>query len=1005
MRNIFSPQIKAMGVLVMSSLLSANLNAQSQVDSDILGGASGIHMQMANALSANGLSVAVGASWTSTKAGSVRVFELVSGTWTLKGSAIIGEASNDESGTSVSLSADGLTVATGAPNNNGNGASAGHVRVYRWNGSAWAQLGADIDGIAAGDLSGTAIDLAADGNSIVIGAHSNNGSTNTQTDIGTARVFSWNGSAWSQKGASLYGEAIGDFFGYSVSMSATGNRIAVGATSNDVGGPLGNAGHVRVFDWNAGTTSWNQVGADVDGKTAGEESGWSVGLSFTGDTLILGAPKNSNNSMTRAGCARVYEYAGSSAWTQVSTDINGEAAGDSSGFEVGISYNGRTIVVGAPRNNNPSGVDAGHLRIWKNLGSGWDQALTSDVDGTAANEQFGRKASISGNGTRVAGGSREFSSNKGVVRVYTTAPNTCADGTVVWDGGGADEQWSTRRNWVGDKCPCDGADVVFNGTNATKDAIIRDTVKMASITANTKYRGRIRLEGDTANLTVGTMILQGALFLAEKGKGVINVGNLEITYNSNVFTGVNGINASGLTYIRGGQLNPLAGTTLNLNNLWVDANGTINSPTNNGVVNLTGYLRRSTGSIFRTAGSTWNLSGNTSHDLSYNSATVSTTSFNKLNIRNAATFSADNVIVTDTLRTIGSSSNVISGLFQAQGRVIIGGSNNTMTSLTVNAPKGDQTLSTATAGALTGTPIVVSKAVSGNLVLGSDVNFGTLTLTKGHIDPNGFKATLTSNSISGANNASYIAGTAYVNKTDGAFSGNKITVPVGRSGSLKAIVIGNSGTKNDWKIEHVGSNPTGLDPDLHSSLSSISSTEYWTAERLTADTFGTFIGLAASGAFDRVAWLDNGSWRSIGGSTSSGIITSTENNLFKNTGTYNLTQGVFNIVIPAPISVVTDKDMVSGTEIALEKNNVNNQVAAANNASNLSVYPNPTRTSIQVVLPAQSVMFHVSDMAGRLVGSYPASVRQLDLSNLKNGMYLITTEVNGTKQSIRFVKH
>ncbi|MBU6325098.1 MAG: T9SS type A sorting domain-containing protein, partial [Bacteroidetes bacterium] len=617
-------------------------------------------------------------------------------------------------------------------------------------------------------------------------------------------------------------------------------------------------------------------------------------------------------------------------------------------------------------------------------------------------EQFGRRVSISGNGTRVAGGSREFSSNKGVVRVYTTAPNTCQDGTVTWDGGGKDEQWSTRQNWVGDKCPCDGADVVFDGTNATKDVIIRDTISMSSITANTKYRGRIRMEGDTSNLTVGSLVLQGALFVADKGKAVINVGNLEITYNSMVYTGVNGIKVSGLTYIRGGQLNPIAGTTINLNNLWVDGNGTINSPTNNGVVNLSGYLRRSSGSIFRAAGSTWNLTGNATHDLSYNTATVLTTTFNKLNIRNAATFSDDIIVVTDTLRTIGSSSNVNAGLFQAQGRVIIGSSNNTMTSLTFNAATGNQILSTATAGALVGSPIVVNKATSGNLLLGSDVNFGTLTLTKGHIDPNGFKATLTSNSISGASNASYIIGTAYVNKMNGAFSGNKITVPVGRSGSLKAIVIGNSGSKNDWKIDHVATNPSSVNSTLHSSLSSISSVEYWTAQRLTADTFSTFIGLAASGSFDRVALLDGSSWRSIGGTTSGGVITSTENNLFKSTGTYSLTQGVSSS--PAPINVVADKDVVSGTEVSLEKSNVSNSVAAANNSTALSVYPNPARTSIQVVLPTQAVTFHVSDMVGRVVGSYPASVRQLDLSNLKNGMYLVTTEVNGTKQSISFVK-
>ena len=47
------------------------------------------------------------------------------------GSDIDGEAANDESGTSVSLSSDGTTVAIGATKNDGTDTDAGHVRVYK----------------------------------------------------------------------------------------------------------------------------------------------------------------------------------------------------------------------------------------------------------------------------------------------------------------------------------------------------------------------------------------------------------------------------------------------------------------------------------------------------------------------------------------------------------------------------------------------------------------------------------------------------------------------------------------------------------------------------------------------------------------------------------------------------------------------------------------------------------------------------------------------------------
>ena len=61
----------------------------------------------------------------------------------------------------------------------------------------------------------------------------------------------------------LVGEAVDDMFGYSVSMSADGKRVAIGATGND--GTGNDAGHVRVYAESSGT--WTQVGADIDGSS------------------------------------------------------------------------------------------------------------------------------------------------------------------------------------------------------------------------------------------------------------------------------------------------------------------------------------------------------------------------------------------------------------------------------------------------------------------------------------------------------------------------------------------------------------------------------------------------------------------------------------------------------------------------------------------------------------------------------------------------------------------
>ena len=106
------------------------------------------------------------------------------------GADIDGEAADDWSGYSVSLSSDGTTVAIGAPYNDANGSDSGHVRIYAWNSttSAWEQQGADIDGEAAGDWSGNSVSLSSDGTTVAIGATFNfdNGS-----DSGHVRIYWW----------------------------------------------------------------------------------------------------------------------------------------------------------------------------------------------------------------------------------------------------------------------------------------------------------------------------------------------------------------------------------------------------------------------------------------------------------------------------------------------------------------------------------------------------------------------------------------------------------------------------------------------------------------------------------------------------------------------------------------------------------------------------------------------------------------------------------------------
>ena len=422
--------------------------------------------------------------------------------WTKRGSDIDGEIDGKQSGWSVSMSSDGNTVAIGAPQNNGVGSYAGHVRVYDWNTASvsWTKRGSDIDGEAANDYSGWSVSLSSNGNTLAIGAPNN---SDAGSYAGHVRVYDWNAVSvsWAKRGSDIDGEAAGDQSGRSVSLSSDGNTVAIGAIYNSGNGS--NTGHVRVYDWNTASVSWTKRGSNIDGEAPSELSGYSVSLSSDGNTVAIGAPYNADTSYN-AGQVRVYEIEklttflsnfivpsikignppftitapttnsdgsfsyissntsvatisgstvtivgpGSSTitatqaatnkhlsatieaslivdtrWRQHGLDIGGEAAGDQSGWSVSLSSDGNTVAIGAP-NNSGAGSNAGHVRVYY-----WNTAITpnkwtqrgSDIIGEADSDLTGWSVSLSSDGNTVAFGApynNDAGSDAGQVRVY-----------------------------------------------------------------------------------------------------------------------------------------------------------------------------------------------------------------------------------------------------------------------------------------------------------------------------------------------------------------------------------------------------------------------------------------------------------------------------------------------------------------------------------------------------------------------------------------------------------
>ena len=248
--------------------------------------------------------VAIGAYYNSSGsiigAGHVRVYNWDGSSWIQQGQDINGEATSDQSGVSVSMNALGDRVAIGARLNDGTAicCDVGQVRIYQFNGTSWVKMGQDIDGNNWYDYLGYAVSMNAIGDKLIVGAY---GSNANGYNSGLVRIFEWNGVTWLQKGQDINGETSNNLFGISVSINDIGNIIAVGANTNSGNGF--SSGHVRVYTWV--DTSWVQKGPDIDGEAPYDKSGSSVSISAAGDIIAVGATGNDGNGID-AGHIRTY---------------------------------------------------------------------------------------------------------------------------------------------------------------------------------------------------------------------------------------------------------------------------------------------------------------------------------------------------------------------------------------------------------------------------------------------------------------------------------------------------------------------------------------------------------------------------------------------------------------------------------------------------------------------------------------------------------------------------
>jgi len=362
-------------------------------------------------ISGDGTTMAIGSPFAST----CQVFTINddgSGTASQLGTTITVGDVGDFFGHSVAISMDGRMVAVAARfYDRVDDSNDGTVSVFQYISAdnTWSQVGNNIDGEAPGDEFGLSVSLSADGTIVAIGAVNNDSNGNNES--GHVRVYQFQNSDWVQLGSDIDGIAAGDRLGQSVSLSADGLTFAVVAIVD-----TGSDTHIsRVFQYDA-SQGWMQMGGDieVDGVA---EGGLTRSLSLSADGLTVSVGSQGSPSVD----ATIFTLSPDNDWVQLGNQILVQDGGeeDRAGLSTSLAGDGRTVAVGAIQDVNEG---AGYVRVFRysSVAEDWIQ-VGSAIEGEAPLDRFGFSVSLSNDGTRLVVGDPDNFDEEGELRGHARA--------------------------------------------------------------------------------------------------------------------------------------------------------------------------------------------------------------------------------------------------------------------------------------------------------------------------------------------------------------------------------------------------------------------------------------------------------------------------------------------------------------------------------------------------------------------------------------------------------
>lgn len=252
------------------------------------------------AISGDGMTLVTGSSLHNFT-GYATVHRYTQGQWIERGPALVGDVSGDLFAADLQVSWDGDTISVGIVA--GGIGTQGMVKVYRWTGSRYEQLGESLKGKDATYSIGDMVALSSTGNRVVIGEF--------QHGPGEVRVYDWDVAAgsWNLVGEAIVGEQPEGRFGVNIACSDTCDTIAVLKLEG-----------VDVFVQQG--LEWKKKGETISVPLQGSIQ---VEISGDGDRVAVGV----NNELNEGpGYVNVYDWVSSAglpeAWTKTGRILGDE---------------------------------------------------------------------------------------------------------------------------------------------------------------------------------------------------------------------------------------------------------------------------------------------------------------------------------------------------------------------------------------------------------------------------------------------------------------------------------------------------------------------------------------------------------------------------------------------------------------------------------------------------------------------------------------------------------